>query len=143
MKMSDCCSENEGHENTSGKCLCPVNGREYRAVNLKTMLHHIRQPWDVSLNEQGYYFCSDPDCEVVYFGEDGATFPRSALRTKVGIKESSPDSLVCYCFGITKQKAEQDRSVKSFVVEKTKQSMCSCETSNPSGHCCLVNFPRQ
>jgi len=141
--MPDCCADAEVNEMTPRKYRCPVNGREYRAVHLKTMLHHIRQPWKVPLREQGYFFCSDRECDVVYFGQDGAIIPKSALRTKVGIKEDGADDLVCYCFGVTRQEAERNSSIRSFVADKTKESMCSCETSNPSGVCCLVNFPRQ
>ena len=108
--MTDCCTGAEGKDSPPRQCRCPVNGNEYGAVHLKTILHHIRQPWTVPVVNQGYYFCSDPQCDVVYFGQDGIVFPKSSLRTKVGIKENGTEQMVCYCFGVTKQEAEQERA---------------------------------
>ncbi|WP_169780644.1 hypothetical protein [Vibrio hepatarius] len=44
-------------------------------------------------NNQGYYFCSDPNCSVVYFGQDGSVIKSDALR----IKSQSDDDFVCCC----------------------------------------------
>ena len=140
--MSQCCSNTGTDTAMPGRCRCPVNGLEYGAVRLKTMLHHIRQPWNAPLKEQGYYFCSDPECEVVYFGQDGSIFPRAALRTRVGIKEQGRDDLICYCFGVTKREAEQNHALRQYVADKTRESMCSCESRNPAGRCCLGDFPK-
>ena len=139
--MQDCCSEAGTHKNIPRTQPCPVNGRACRQVQIRTMFHHLQAPWKAGIVEQGYYFCADPDCEVVYFGQDGAIFKQSALRTRVGIKENKAESLVCYCFGVTRGEAEQDDSAREFVEQKTGESMCSCITSNPSGRCCLADFP--
>ena len=140
--MPDYCIERKASDKAPRKHCCPVNGQAYGLVGLKTLLHHIRQPWTASLGEQAYYFCSDPECEVVYFGQDGMVIRKSALRTQVGIKEAGSDQLVCYCFGVTQQQAMQNKSIRDYVIDQTKKSLCSCETSNPSGHCCIAGFPR-
>ncbi len=46
----------------------------------------------MAANFQALFFCDDPECEVVYFGEDGSTILKSQLRTRVGVKEDSGDS---------------------------------------------------
>lgn len=139
--MSDCCSSSLG-EAPPRKHKCPVNGIEYAEVPAKTIFHHLKRPWEWKEEEQRYFFCEDPACNVVYFGENGSTLLRADLRGMVGIKEMSPDSLLCYCFGISQQDAAADPSLREFVVEKTRLGLCSCDTRNPSGRCCLKDFPR-
>ena len=144
--MKKCCTEKENPAAERSKhyprshC-CPVNGKSYVSVKRKTLLHHISQPWLSSLPEQGYYFCTDPDCDVVYFGEDNMVVHTDELRTAVGQKSHDKHAAICYCFGITKALAHLDKTIINFVSEQTKLSNCSCETSNPSGRCCLKDFP--
>jgi hypothetical protein len=64
------------------------------------------------------------------------------LRTAIGQKSHDKNAAICYCFGITKALARLDETIKSFVIKQTKQSNCSCKTSNPSGHCRLKDFPK-
>ena len=86
-----------------------------------------------------YFFCDDPGCDVVYFGQDDTVICRPQLRTPV----KNASALLCYCFGVTLDDASQNPEIRDFVVEKTRQGLCSCDTSNPSGRCCLKNFPRK
>jgi hypothetical protein len=110
---------------------------------VRTISHHIREPWAWVPTAARYFFCKDPECEVVYFGDDGSTISKSQLRTPLGVKERADDSLLCHCFGVRKIDAQLDSSIRDFVAAKTKAGMCSCETSNPSGQCCLADFPRK
>jgi len=137
--MTNCCSSQNKELAHPKKYKCPVNGKSYNSVSSTTILHHINEPWNWHNKEQDYYFCEDPDCSVVYFGEDDSTINKSSLRTEVGIKENNSNSLICYCFGVTKS-ATASSSIKDFVVKSTKNKKCSCVTSNPSGRCCLKDF---
>ena len=94
------------------------------------------------IKKQGYYFCEDPECDVVYFGEDASVIEKSALRTIVGIKERSKNRLVCYCFGITLEEATDNAGIREFVIQETKGQTCACGIRNPSGRCCLKGFPK-
>lgn len=145
--MNDCCTgknntEDEFFSKESSSHCCPGNGKSYKSVKRKTLLHHILQPWINKISKQTYYFCTDPDCDVVYFGEDNSVVHTDKLRTTVWQKSSDKNAAICYCFGITKALARLDKSVKKFVRKQTKESNCSCETSNPSGRCCLKDFPK-
>jgi len=140
--MSDCCSSSCCTAASPKKYKCPVNGIECVEVSAKTIIHHIKNPWQWTEKKQGYYFCKDPDCDVVYFGEDGSVIPKSAVRTVIGIKDKSSDSLACYCFGVSKTEAISNPSIEDYVTQNTRVGLCSCETSNPSGRCCLKDFPR-
>jgi len=64
------------------------------------------------------------------------------MRTPVGVKEASADTLLCYCFGVSKQDFQTDPATREFVVAQTKAGLCSCDTRNPSGRCCLKDFPK-
>ncbi len=128
----------------AGKRRCPVNGKEYAAISTTTVKHHIHEPWKWQKKwEQGYYFCSDPECNVVYFGEDDSVIDKSALRTCVGTKERSGQALLCYCFGVTMDEAVGNPDVKAFVIQETRGQTCACEICNPSGRCCLRDFPKR
>jgi hypothetical protein len=141
--MSDCCSNTCSHIETHNTHQCPANGKEYKGVTEKTILHHIKAPWRWSGKQQAYYFCDDPECDVVYFGQDDSDIKKTELRTTVGINEKSDDALVCYCFGVTAQEAITNPEVKAFVVKETKEQVCECEARNPSGKCCLKDFPKE
>lgn len=140
--MSECCSSNKEVEQPPKRYVCPENGQQYLEVPYSTVLHHVKEPWKLALKEQAYYFCDDPDCDVVYFGIDDFTIRKNQLRTNIGIKETSEDALICYCFGVSKLEAKTNKQVKEFVIVQTKHSQCSCTTHNPSGRCCLKDFPK-
>ncbi len=140
--MSDCCSTAESKKSHPKKRCCPANGIEYHEVAAKTIMHHINEAWKWKAQSSRYFFCSDPACHVVYFGDDETVITRSQLRTRVGVKEDSNDAPVCYCFGVSKGDAINDPGIKTYVMNQTKQAYCSCEVSNPSGRCCLKDFPK-
>ncbi len=140
--MNHCCTQKEPAKHYPKSHDCPVNGKTYNSVKRKTLLHHVSTPWIHSLAQQAYYFCTDPQCDVVYFGQDNSVIHKEELRTTVWQKSRAIDATICYCFGVTKYHALHDKSIKSFITEQTKKSLCSCETSNPSGRCCLKDFPR-
>lgn len=139
--MANCCSSPDCKTTHPNKHRCPANGVEYGEVSERTIAHHIKQSWLWDSKGQRYFFCDDPDCDVVYFGADDSVILKSQLRTTVGLKESSDDTLLCYCFGVTKANALSQTGIRDFIVQQTKLGLCSCETSNPSGRCCLKNFP--
>jgi len=140
--MSDCCSSNQCGVSEKKTHCCPVNGIEYQQVSARTIKHHIKQSWDWEPGSRIYYFCDDPACDVVYFADDNTTLLTSDLRNEVGIKATDDNALACYCFGISKAEAMSNPTVRQYVIDQTKNDECSCETSNPSGRCCLKDFPR-
>ena len=140
--MTDCCTPPESKPLNSKKRCCPGNGVEGNEVSAKTISHHIKQSWKWKDNGIHYYFCDDPDCDIVYFGSDDSVILKSQLRMLVGVKETSNDTLACYCFGVTKEDAINDSSIREYVMSQTKHAQCSCDVRNPSGRCCLKDFPR-
>jgi hypothetical protein len=139
--MTGCCTTSKSNRSYPDKYACPVNGKVYKAVSQTTIMHHINKPWLWLNTDQGYYFCSDPQCDVVYFAQDSSVIEKSSLRAVVGIKEKSETAPICYCFGVNRKTATDNPAAKEFVIEQTRQHACSCSSSNPSGRCCLGNFP--
>lgn len=137
--MAQCCDAADAAG--PKKHVCPVNGKAYSEVPIGTVLHHVAQPWRWSHPDQAYYFCDDPECDVVYFGRDNTTIGTALVRTSVGVKQKSETALVCYCFGVNRRESVQYPDIKAFVIEQTKNGICSCLRSNPSGRCCLKDFP--
>jgi hypothetical protein len=126
----------------SSVATCPVNGKPYREVGRQTVLHHVRKPWAKDLPEQRYFFCTDSHCDVVYFGEDNSQVLRNELREPVGQKSAHPQRTICYCFDIRLSDIRHNpQPLKQFVIEQTKDSQCDCRIRNPSGKCCLKDFP--
>lgn len=140
--MTDCCASACTSGSHPRKKKCPANGKEYASVSMMTVKHHIKEPWSWEKRDQGYYFCDDPECDVVYFGEDDEVIEQPGLRTSVGIKENRQNSILCYCFGVTLAEATNNPEIRNFVLEETKGKTCACETRNPSGRCCLKHFPK-
>jgi hypothetical protein len=90
---------------------------------------------------QTFFFCAQADCDVVYFSAEQA-FKRADLSVPVFQKESGPGTPVCYCFGF-KRGDLQDRDAALAISQRisgwVKAGLCSCETRNPQGSCCLGN----
>lgn len=145
--MSDCCDTDCTKKYSPRRFTCPVNKNEYIEVPIKTILQQIQSPWKSSwesrLTNQNYYFCDDPECDVVYFGLDGSVIKKSDLRIKVGVKEKTEDAQICYCFGVSKAEALQNPEIKRYVTQQTKEKNCACDIRNPSGRCCLKDFPKK
>lgn len=141
--MSECCSKSNCTDSFSKKHVCPLNGKQYNVVSPETIKHHIKSPWMWRPKNQGYYFCSDPDCPVVYFGQDGSVIEVGSVRNKVGIKSLSSNALVCYCYGITREDIQDEPRIREFVIQEKKSGNCSCKARNPSGKCCLADFPKK
>lgn len=154
--MGNCCSLDTKKSSADTDCAtnipktayCPVDGQSCRSVELRTVLHHLKRPHANRPATQGYYFCDNKECDVVYFGQDGSVITRHDVRSEVGQKSSSPDRVICYCFGITEREVlgETDHrpssSAKEFVIEQTRLHNCACDVRNPSGRCCLKDFPK-
>lgn len=140
--MSDCCSSSKASGAHPRKSRCPACGSESAEVSEQTMAHHLKQAWVRSTSDCRHFFCDAPTCEIVYFGLDGSVALKSDVRTAVGAKDASDAGLICYCFGVTRADAREDGRARTYVLAQTAQGKCACETANPSGRCCLKDFPR-
>ena len=123
---------------------CPKCGQTGRSVARETMRYLLKPELLDRMEESNYRFCSNPDCRVVYFAESAdSLFTRNELQVRVGLKEREDPIPICYCFGYTVASARDEiiRTGRSTVVAsitaEIKAGRCACETTNPSGSCCL------
>ncbi|MBI5793243.1 MAG: hypothetical protein HZA63_17400 [Rhodocyclales bacterium] len=138
--MADCCSTPATGSDHPRKQRCPGNGAECAEVSPRTIAHHIAAPWTWTPTASRWFHCADPACEVLYFDDEGSTIPRSRLRIRAAV-DASGDRPLCHCFGLTPDDFLRDPATRDYVVAQTRAGLCSCETSNPSGRCCLKDFP--
>ena len=138
----DCCPSSE---KAPQKLACPACGNAGDTVHTATLLHQLVRPWQHTIDDQQYYFCRHPGCEVAYFGSRGARFNIDTLRRLPGHKSTNNDRMLCYCFDIRFNDISDsaaEKQCRDFVSEKTRSKLCRCETHNPSGRCCLRDFPK-
>ena len=116
-------------------------------MTLGALLKPERRPHIPRQDEIG--FCRTPTCEVVYFKNTHALFRTEDLSVSVGLKKpDDPTVAVCYCFGWTPQKIQEELALtgRSTVIEQIKAQVqagnCYCEVSNPQGSCCLGNVAK-
>lgn len=129
---------------TTVAALCPGSGTKGRKVGPATLRALVRAEFAGQVRDDAdYYFCDAQGCDVVYFTADGQTFTKSQLKVAVGVKETTGDRPLCYCFGhsVESIKTELLTLGKTNAVEDIRTKMadpgCSCSTTNPSGACCL------
>ena len=90
-----------------------------------------------------YRFCSNPACDVVYFGDAGDHFRSEEIRVPVGHKQAPGSRHLCYCFGETEAviRHELVQSGRADVVDRIREHIaaerCACDIRNPRGACCL------
>lgn len=124
--------------------ICPVSGTKGRAVGLET-LHSLVEPTQRSRITAGSYgYCDAPECDVVYFAEDGShVFIKADLIVRVGAKEIAPPRPICYCYSHTYEEVIEEvrrtgtSSVPGDIRSKLQTKGCDCIHTNPQGSCCL------
>ena len=139
--MNNCCSNSESSAHYPKSHTCPANGVSYASVKPKTLLHHIRKPWQHSITPQGYYFCTDPECDVVYFAQDNTTIQTHDVRTTVWQKSNSEKAKLCYCFGVTKKQAISDKEIKTFCYQTNQKFTLFMWDQQPLGALLFKRFP--
>lgn len=141
LNMSACCASFEGDRKHPKKQPCPAHGKACLEVSVRTIIHHLKAPWLWVPRARHYYFCADSACKIAYFGDDDSIILQSELRTHSGLQVPDGEALLCYCFGVSRADFERNPLSRDFVMAQTAAGLCSCATSNPSGRCCLKNFP--
>ena len=146
--MNNCCDDIAPLKGDK-KLQCPECNEVQNLVSYQTLIHHLKNPNKLSLKEDSaYYFCKNPNCSTVYFGGDDLKFSRDDVRWLVGQKSTDDHRQICYCFNVTYDQIVDEFSAKGrsetkeFVMAQTKAKNCACEVRNPSGRCCLVDFPK-
>ena len=139
--MNRCCGLKNDNRELSAQCKeCGNLGKPVKRITLE---HLIKEEKLSSIRDVQYFFCSTPDCNVIYFSEDTNVFLKTDLKVRVGIKETEEPILVCYCLGYTKKMLLDDlvqngySTIEAKIKQTIKDGNCRCEIINPEGICCL------
>ena len=122
---------------------CQECGGKGTPVSRKTVLLMLKPEMLERALVGRYRFCSERNCEIVYFQNDGDyRFKISDLRIRVGLKVKDDPIPLCYCFGfdedhIRYEIARTGNTVPETIRHLIREGFCACETRNPSGSCCL------
>ncbi|MGQ9873055.1 putative iron-sulfur cluster-binding metallochaperone [Leptodesmis sp.] len=125
---------------------CPHDrsqGKPVKVLILKSLL--VPQSLERLNPQVDYQFCSSANCPVVYFSAAGDVFTTDDLKVPVFQKDPGQEVPVCYCFGWTRQRIQQDleqqgqTSAIAAITAHIKAGRCGCEVNNPQGSCCLKN----
>ena len=147
--MAECCAVNEGQAKPPAVLACPASRARSKQVNVLTVKSLVRH-LSFGAPRAQYYFCEDPNCDVVYFPwrSETPTFRKSDLWVRVGVKEKSDPIPVCYCFGVTRKDIEEElrqtgkSTFAARITAEVRRGNCACEVKNPSGKCCLGSVAR-
>lgn len=125
---------------------CPKNGTKGKKVKGITLKSLLKSSALENLNpDTTYYFCEASDCPVVYFNEKGQSFSTEQIKVPVFQKDKSLDVPVCYCFGWSRDRIQQEiiqtgkSSAEANIRGHIQAGRCGCEVNNPQGSCCLGN----
>ena len=142
--IDDCCVVMPIRSQTT-RSTCPVCGTKGKSIESQT----VKAMLDVSLatlKSDGYRFCRNESCQVVYYGAGDDVYTEDDLRQRVHQKHpDTADVFVCYCFRHTPGSIQRELLLtgRSSVVEQVNAGIqagqCACEIRNPQGSCCLGN----
>lgn len=140
--MESCCCP-EKPDSFCPAVRCPDSDAVGHAVDRHTVKALLTGTALQRLPAGDFRFCPDADCDVVYFGVDGARFSTLDVRVEVWQKRPSGHRPVCYCFGESEAsiRAEVETTGRSTAVERIREHIaegrCACDVRNPRGACCL------
>ena len=138
--MTDCC---DAPTPEPGARTCPACRQRGAAVQLQTVKALLTESALRRVQRTHYRFCSNPACDVVYFGDAGDRFRSEEIRVAVWHKQAPGARLLCYCFGETEAviRHELIQSGRAEVVARIREHIaaerCACDIRNPRGACCL------
>ncbi|MGL1937356.1 MAG: hypothetical protein OCD01_20190 [Fibrobacterales bacterium] len=144
-----CCSDTNCTPQPGKSKACPTCNNQAKGVELKTVRLHVKKPWATHLAEENYYYCKTLSCPTVYFNDSGAILTQQDLRRTIGVKDTTSNRQICYCYNVTLQDlldedaAGNTGAIKHYVASQSKAGTCACDVNNPSGKCCLVDFPKE
>ncbi len=127
------------------KLICPICAEVGKKVELFTVRSLTKEDFIPMIQESDYFFCTNPDCEVIYYSLSQEVIRKHQIKTRVGLKEKESPRPVCYCFGHTIEDIHNEISEKGKttlekeIADKIQAGLCHCEDANPEGRCCLGN----
>lgn len=127
---------------TTATTACRACGKTGKTVQPRTLRAMLQDEFVGQVADAEYRFCDAKDCDIVYYG-NGQAFTTAQLKVVVGVKATTGERPLCYCFGHSVATIEEELRTKgrSEAIADIRRKMadpgCMCEVKNPSGSCCL------
>lgn len=118
---------------------CPICNGIGQKVRQETVEHQVKP--DVKIGQVQYFLCRTPDCKVANYSEDGKiTINQDQLVSKIGFKNGSPPTPICYCANVTEEEilhhvaiAQCCSSLEDIKRHTGANTGCECLIKNPAG----------
>lgn len=82
--MASCCAG----QATGEPGTCPVCGERGTSVEHQTLIHLLKPEARAEIDDEPYFFCETPECDIVYFADRPLHFfDRDDLTVPAGVKE--------------------------------------------------------
>jgi hypothetical protein len=140
---STCCLLTEDTPEPA-RAKCPASDTLAWKVQRRTVEHLVGPDKKSLVADVQYYYCTDPNCDIVYFAnQDALPITKADLTVKVFSKEKNDDVNVCYCFGWSRGRIREEiektgTSTAALTIARNMQAgKCACDTMNPKGECCI------
>lgn len=117
---------------------CGIKGLKVSQTTLKSQLK--KELVDGLKTLEDFNFCTNPVCDTVYY-RDEILFNQNDIKSKVTIKNSHPDTPLCYCKSLLKKDfyhmlETNEANIGSKIKAIISDGKSFCEKSNPKGVCC-------
>lgn len=123
---------------------CPISKTPSRRVQSRTLEHLLKPEKVAAIQSAQYYYCTDPNCKVVYFSNESVPFfAVDDVAVKVLSKDNGDSVNVCYCFNWTRARIKEElantgtSTASMQIAKEVKAGNCACDIKNPKGECCL------
>jgi hypothetical protein len=138
-----CCKAIETPARSLAGNQCPQCAATGQTVGDATIEAMLKPGHAHGLLEVERRFCRTPTCSILYYGTDGRAVGKDAAKERVGAKETTGPIPLCYCFGFSVEDVEREiaatgsSDIPARITAEIRAGTCACETTNPSGRCCL------
>ena len=143
-KNDDACCLAAEATSAPARAECPISNTSSHKVPRRTLEHLLKPEKVTTIQNAQYYYCTDPNCKVVYFSNDNVPyFTVEDVTVKVFAKDAGNDVPVCYCFDWTREQIKNEiaqtgtSSTAAQIAQEVKAGNCACAIKNPKGECCL------
>lgn len=118
---------------------CPSCRQKGSKVENDTMIHHVK---DISkMGDGGYSYCSNPQCEVVYFRNE-EIFTTRMINKEIGFKYSASEmAAVCFCYNYPKSELYDDTLIDKINIRIDNYGN-RCDIRSPDGKCCIKEIKK-
>lgn len=124
--------------------ICPNCGQPSLKVKEEAVKNQLADAQILSSKKSKWQVCVNESCDTVYIKND-TQIKKNDLKSPVFFKDKSDNTMVCYCYKISKGEIKLalengSKSVGEVYKYLNKSKSESCSTNNPLGKSCSSVF---